>query len=64
LLARLFAEVIEDMNMGSVAALTVNRAKRLQIFAHAFGSYKRARRNAPASRAVSALCCPSAAWQC
>ncbi len=35
MLARLFAEVIEDMDMGPVEALTVSGAGRLQIFAHA-----------------------------
>ncbi|RDU96181.1 phosphonate ABC transporter, permease protein PhnE [Trinickia dinghuensis] len=35
MLGRLFAEVIEDMDMGPVEALTLTGASRLQVFAHA-----------------------------
>ena len=35
MLGRLFAEVIEDMDMGPVEALTLTGANRLQIFTHA-----------------------------
>jgi phosphonate transport system permease protein len=35
MLSRLFAEVIEDMDMGPVEALTLTGASRLQIFTHA-----------------------------
>jgi len=35
MLGRLFAEVIEDMDMGPVEALTMTGAGRLQVFAHA-----------------------------
>jgi phosphonate transport system permease protein len=35
MLGRLFSEVIEDMDMGPVEALTMTGAGRLQIFAHA-----------------------------
>jgi phosphonate transport system permease protein len=35
MLGRLFAEVIEDMDMGPVEALTMTGANRLQVFSHA-----------------------------
>ena len=35
MLGRLFAEVIEDMDMGPVEALTLTGASRLQVFTHA-----------------------------
>lgn len=35
MLGRLFAETIEDMDMGPVEALTLTGASRLQVFAHA-----------------------------
>ena len=35
MLGRLFAEVIEDMDMGPVEALTMTGAKRLAVFSHA-----------------------------
>ena len=35
MLGRLFAEVIEDMDMGPVEALTMTGATRLQVFSHA-----------------------------
>jgi phosphonate transport system permease protein len=35
MLGRLFAEVIEDMDMGPVEALTLTGASRLQVFSHA-----------------------------
>jgi phosphonate transport system permease protein len=35
MLGRLFAEVIEDMEMGPVEALTLTGASRLQVFTHA-----------------------------
>jgi len=35
MLGRLFAEVIEDMDMGPVEALTLTGAGRLQVFTHA-----------------------------
>ena len=35
MLGRLFAEVIEDMDMGPVEALTTTGASRLQVFSHA-----------------------------
>ena len=35
MLGRLFAEVIEDMDMGPVEALTMTGATRMQIFSHA-----------------------------
>ncbi len=35
MLGRLFAEVIEDMDMGPVEALTTTGANRLQVFSHA-----------------------------
>ena len=35
MLGRLFAEVVEDMNMGTVEALTMSGASRLQVFSHA-----------------------------
>src|SRR5262249_38271179 len=35
MLGRLFSEVIEDMDMGPVEALTLTGANRLQIFSHA-----------------------------
>lgn len=35
MLGRLFAEVIEDMDMGPVEALTMTGASRLQVFTHA-----------------------------
>jgi phosphonate transport system permease protein len=35
MLGRLFAEVVEDMDMGTVEALTMSGASRLQVFSHA-----------------------------
>jgi phosphonate transport system permease protein len=35
MLGRLFAEVIEDMDMGPVEALTMTGASRLAVFSHA-----------------------------
>jgi phosphonate transport system permease protein len=35
MLGRLFSEVIEDMDMGTVEALTMSGASRLQVFSHA-----------------------------
>jgi phosphonate transport system permease protein len=35
MLGRLFAEVIEDMDMGPVEALTLTGASRIQVFTHA-----------------------------
>jgi phosphonate transport system permease protein len=35
MLGGLFAEVIEDMDVGPVEALTMTGASRLQIFSHA-----------------------------
>lgn len=35
MLGRLFAEVVEDMDMGPVEALTLTGASRVQVFAHA-----------------------------
>ena len=35
MLGRLFAEVIEDMDMGPVEALTLTGASRMQVFTHA-----------------------------
>jgi len=35
MLGRLFSEVVEDMDMGSVEALTMSGASRLQVFSHA-----------------------------
>src|SRR5208283_1723214 len=35
MLGRLFSEVIEDMDMGPVEALTMTGANRLQVFTHA-----------------------------
>ena len=35
MLGRLFSEVVEDMDMGTVEALTMSGASRLQVFSHA-----------------------------